>query len=551
MAGLKKSKRTKDTSSPNLVLVLFLIVFVLSTIILSLWLYFNYANVNDALIARTKADKEKDAAQKAAKLYQTAADDFRLALGQKLTADDLAVLKLERDQLLQDNSAYAKLGEKNLDAYKKLIESMRGDLHYDDNTGTYTKTYKEEAAKAIKERDEALGTLTKVQKQLKDSQDLFKTLDEKQNAYFDATTANLDKSRKELTKIANTQSDEMKKQIQKNDELRQGIVDEEGNRQKMEAKYKGQLREYEEALEKKDKDGAAGASRDTREPHALLLDISLGKPLWDDAVGSITRVDPRTKEVTLNIGSAKGVRPDLTFSVFAPSKYIATRAERQVKGTVEVVRVLGPNTSIARITATFDPEFPMHEGDLLFNLFWGTRVAVTGYVDVTGVPTDSPSEQMRQLNDFMYLLSRQGIIVDAYLDVTDGQVKGAITTNTRYLIRGEEIRIDPKELKENTPRAERAVAVNNGIIGMKKDAIERGMFVISAQNFATIIGYHRASTSGKEMSAFRPQLPTAGSAVPGLAGGVGGVGAPRVEAPAPMPMPMPEQKDKTDVKDKN
>src|SRR5205085_10470293 len=81
----------------------------------------------------------------------------------------------------------------------------------------------------------------------------------------------------------------------------------------------------------------AAVAQTTREPHALLLDISAGKPLWDDPVGSITRVDTKAKEVTINVGSAKGVHPDLTFSVFAPSKYIATRAEKQLKGTLELL----------------------------------------------------------------------------------------------------------------------------------------------------------------------------------------------------------------------
>jgi hypothetical protein len=552
MAGLKKSRRTKDTSSPNLVLVIFLIVFVLSNIVLGLLLYFSYDEKNKALDSATRAAKEKDGDRKAIKLYQTVADDFRSALGEQPKGDDMAMLDQERKQLLAENSQYGK-GEKNTDGYKNLMAKLRGDLGFDDNTGEYKTTYKSEIVKAQKERDEALASLTKTQKQLKESQDQFKTLDEKLTAYVDTSSAKFDKDRKEVTRIASTQSEEMTKQIKKNDELREQVAELDQQRQKIERGYQVKIKELEAVIADKDKDRESTAgSRDNREPHALLLDISLGKPLWDDPVGTITRVEAKTKEVTINLGSAKGVRPDLTFSVFAPSKYIATRAEKQLKGTVEVVRVVGPHTSIARITSTFDPDFPLHEGDLLFNLFWGTRVAVTGYVDVAGATSESPSEQMRQLNDFLYLLSRQGVQVDAYLDLTDGQMKGAITPNTRYLIQGGNIPIDAKELADMAPRAQRALAVNNGIIAMRKDAIEKGIFVISDKNFATVIGY-RPAGAGKDQTAFRPQLPKAGSVLPGLAGGVGAVGGPaRVEAPMPMPMPMPEpkEKDKADPKGK-
>ena len=54
MAGLKKNKRQKDTGSPNLVLVLFLIMFVISNIIFGLLLYFAYKEQDEARTAATK-----------------------------------------------------------------------------------------------------------------------------------------------------------------------------------------------------------------------------------------------------------------------------------------------------------------------------------------------------------------------------------------------------------------------------------------------------------------------------------------------------------------
>ncbi len=537
MAGLKKSKRSKDTGSPNIVLVLFLIMFVISNIILGLWLYFSYEEKNRALGDAVASRKEKQAAQAALKVYQTVADDFSQVLGRKLTGDEIKDLDVERKQMLAANSTYGK-GEKNIDTYRKQMEANRTELGFTETSGEYNTTYdakyKEEAEKAEKSQ----AALKKAQADLASLQAQFKELQAAQDKFFADASARFDKENRVVLGDARKQTDEMTKLIQVNAALNQQIDEQNQKWQKIEKAYKIKIKDQELALEAKTQDRPDAVKGVDREPHALLLDISLGKPLWDDPVGTITRVDGGNKEVTINIGSAKGVRPDLTFAVFAPSKYIASRAEKQMKGSIEVIRVLGPHTSLARITAEFNPDFAMHEGDLLFNMFWGTHVAVTGYPSITGIPSDSPSEQQRQVNDFLYLLSRQGIIVDAYLDLTDGQVKGAMTPNTRFLIRGDDLRIDAKELENKEPCAERALAVNNGVVTMRKDAIDKGIFVISARNFATAIGYRTGNA--KEQVDFRPQLPTAGSVAPTLGGGVGAVGGTR---PAPMPMPEPKEKE--------
>src|SRR5439155_9133533 len=96
MAGLKKHKRQKDTGSPNLVLALFLILFVLSNIIFGLWLYFTVEEKNKAITNQSVAVREKAAAQKAAELYQTVLNDMRSAMGQELTQDEKTLLDANR-----------------------------------------------------------------------------------------------------------------------------------------------------------------------------------------------------------------------------------------------------------------------------------------------------------------------------------------------------------------------------------------------------------------------------------------------------------------------
>ena len=350
-----------------------------------------------------------------------------------------------------------KSADPNRTPIKNVIKAVRDDLGYDEASGAYKMKYMDEFKKLTKEAQEAQGFFKKEQKKYADLDAQFKSIETKQGEQYTATNAQFKKDQDAVVKLIGERTKETTDAFLKNKELQEKIDADDKTRRNNElgaqartdiAELKRQIKEKEE-----ERPDAAIGRMDNREPHALLLDISLGKPLWDDPVGAITRVDVKAREVTINLGSARGVKPDLTFNVFAPSKYIATRAEKQLKGTIEVIRVIGPNASIARITSTFDPDFPMHEGDLLFNLFWGTRVAIAGNPNVTGAPTDNPSEQMRQLADFIYLLERQGIIVDAYLDLTDGQAKGAMNPSTRYLIRGEDMRIDPKELADEAPRA--------------------------------------------------------------------------------------------------
>lgn len=539
MAGLKKSKRQKDTGSPNMVLVLFLILFIISNLVLGLWLYFTYDERNNALKAKTEADKVAKSALQAMEVYQIVANDLRQAIGQRLDPNDKASLDIKRKALLEDGYK----DDPNRAAFVKLLTDLHKELEFEDDKGVYKQPFQAKLKEKYEEAEKNLASFKTAQKELEEARAKFQTLEQKADAYYTATTARFAKEQKAVLAASKAPSEEMKTQIAKNEALNTELGTAQAAAQKKETSLKKEITELKaqltQALEKKDDTSVA---RDSREPHALLLDVSMGKPLWDLPVGKVTRVHAgaKVREVTIDLGSAKGVRAHMTFNVFAPSKYAATRADKQLKGTIEVVRVLGPHTSLARITATFDPDFPIHEGDLLFNLFWGTHVAITGYANVTGIPTDSPAEQMRQLSDFMYLLQRQGIIVDAYLDLTDGQMKGAITGNTRFLIRGDDLRLDPKELEAKEPRAERAMQVNNAVATMRKDAVEKGVFVISARNFAATIGYHPPAALTHDDTAFRPTLPAAGSVIPA-------VGAPPPRDPAA----APEKKDAEDKMEKD
>jgi hypothetical protein len=105
------------------------------------------------------------------------------------------------------------------------------------------------------------------------------------------------------------------------------------------------------------------------------------------------------------------------------------------------------------------------------------------------------------------------------------------------LIRAPNLRLDPKDLEAMEPKAQRAKQVNDRADEVQKDAIQKGLFIISDKNFANVIGYRPAGASARDMP--RLLLPTAGSIGPAA-------GAAR---PPDQPPPMPPAEKKEEKKD--
>src|SRR5262249_14402608 len=81
-----------------------------------------------------------------------------------------------------------------------------------------------------------------------------------------------------------------------------------------------------------------------------LNDVGNPKSVVDFAQATGAMMDGDCRGVVyINLGSADYVKPQLTFSVFEPSR--TGRAEGARKGALEVVSVTGPHQSKARIVA--------------------------------------------------------------------------------------------------------------------------------------------------------------------------------------------------------
>lgn len=521
MAGLKKASKRRDTTNPNTVLVLFLVFFVLLSIGLGTWGYFGYAGQEDLRQKAEKAKLESNVASLGADYNLYLSLEGRQAIGIPLNADDLKVWEITRDQFFIEGGKFKNELFKNRPEMLKMIEDIKRDLGYDEAAKRYATTYREKHKKLAEDAKKAQGDLIVSEKKFKEANDELQAIRAKVDASWKTLLAKIQEGSDAALKTALAKSAQMEESFRRNQDLQNQIEkiggDHRGELEKMNARLNDL-----EAKRKKAEALAASVSstivRTSSEPHALLMDISRGKPMWDEALGKITKIDNKQREVYLDIGSSIGVKPGLSLNVFGGS-WKGKKAEGIIKGSLEVIQVLGPTSCRARITSLYDPQGAeivlndqtrgrtqrevdnaFKDGDLVFNMIFGTHVVLAGNIHWNGSPSDSPAEQMRNLREFMAILERQGVKVDAYLDLADGKLKGVITPKTRLLVRG-----DPVAGEERKD-------INDAIKAVRAEAIEKGMFIIAADNLANVIGYRRPrSANDIEATGFRPTLPFAGA----------------------------------------
>jgi hypothetical protein len=225
---------------------------------------------------------------------------------------------------------------------------------------------------------------------------------------------------------------------------------------------------------------------------------------YDTPKGQIVRLDPKGEVAWINLGSADNLRASqsITFSVFGASTGGKIGGER--KGAIEVVSIEGPHLAQAKIIEVTDPgRDPIVNGDLLINPAWSptnrTHVAIAGLIDMTGEGRD-------QIDEFMRTLRRENIVVDAYLDLRDLQIKGeGLNLKTDYLIVGEAPNLveryetiakaaravseDKDEPKAEDPRMARKRDIEAKMTDLQHKATELGVTVVPLRRFAVLTGY--------------------------------------------------------------
>lgn len=221
--------------------------------------------------------------------------------------------------------------------------------------------------------------------------------------------------------------------------------------------------------------------------------------------GSIVRRKDRTVEI--DIGSAAGVKPGQTFTIQPASARAEglTRRRKQTyddtgrlvisdelasKGSIEVVEVLGPNLSTARITE--EPEDirdSILKGDLLYNPLF--KKNAKDHVVLVGI-FDTDADGIDDIATVARNLAKRGAIVDGYYDLSTGKWESLDPTNrkpgpganTTYVVRGWDADPPPGDplLKA---RGDLRTLMNNALTEAKL----KGAQEIKGNKFLAEIGY--------------------------------------------------------------
>jgi hypothetical protein len=355
--------------------------------------------------------------------------------------------------------------------------------------------------------------------------DAFEALQERYDKDMETYGANTEpESRKYGTLLANI-FEENRKLVQNEAKAKQDIKDYQARVAAIEAEKEAQVKKFEEQMKTAAAD-AAKARTDFEDQYATMktdkeklaaelaakqktydeditkletdrkdLETSISKlersidkyearlPKADEfaqpADGRISWVDQANRTVWINLGSADGLRPQVTFSVAAEGLDDAQAAEK--KGSIEVTRVEDAHMAEARITFDEDTN-PLLPGDRIYSLVWdrGRKVGfgIAGVIDMDG----DGKEDLELLKS---VIAANNGRVDAASD-KDGKQQGEIQVDTRYLILG--------EFPDNRPELRATWDA------LSQEAESLGVETIPLEEFLSLIGW-RVDTRSVPMGA--------------------------------------------------
>jgi hypothetical protein len=457
-------------------LVITLVGFVLLSIILGVTTYYGYAEQDALRKAATDAKNEATSAKKNRDWYKYVALKLKEYTGDltKQETEELSVAPGKsspgEDQAAY-NALFAELQNKlakdatTVEPYRQRVARLEEELR---NKETMLQA---ERNNLKKEREDHARAMEVARAELKEAND---KLDK-------AQAANLaDRQKSEQDLLSRLQ--EFGDTSQELEKVKKQAATDVGTLQKQGKERQNEIRDLDETVSK---------LQEKMRPPDLQ---KFSKPK-----AKIVNVDVRSQMAWIDVGSADNIRRQqaLTFSIFGSG--IAGAGNPARKGALEVIDVVGPHLSRAKITETVDARrMPIQTGDLLVNPAWSPtmqeHVAIAGLIDLAGDGRDHSDELKRAL-------SRQNVVVDAYVDLKDATIKGKMTHKTDYLILGEQPQFNANStFREGDLRFERKQEIIGKIAEMQDQARKLGTTVVPLHRFVALTGYQvpqgARSTSG-------------------------------------------------------
>ncbi|SRR5579871_1993788 len=403
-------------------LIITLVFFVLATLCLGVSTYYGFADQDAKDKAKKKAEDEAKIFKDERDYYKAQAMVFRGYMG--LTegmdgADTLGTLKNQLDGSLGKNSKdYADVTKvlKSLETTygwsgNQPQKTLDGQIK---NLTTQNENLSNLSARLDRELKAAKKELQNREEELRVAQEDYKKKLEKNKAdytqEFEKLSDDYKKLREAFAQLSQEREKEKTDSATKQEELAKSIT----HLQNVD------IKNLKELVRRREEERDQFKTRNPEAPPNMRTD-------W-----KIVKMDDRGTHPYINLGSADHVKPQLTFSIYGLGS--DGRPYPQPKGTLEVVSVVGPHLSQARVTSVKDRNRdPIVERDVIYNASWNPNlkkhVAIAGVVDLTGDGRDS-------LMEFIRNLQRQNIVVDAYEDPNNGTIVGQMSYQTDYLILG-------------------------------------------------------------------------------------------------------------------
>ncbi len=233
---------------------------------------------------------------------------------------------------------------------------------------------------------------------------------------------------------------------------------------------------------------------------------------FDIPHGHIDLVENVTQLVYIDIGSSDLLRPGVAFNVYVQSPRDNGRGELDVKGSIEVVRVLSENQAEARVL-TEDHLRPISPGDPIYSPIWSAGVAEEfAFVGLMDLNEDGQSDWDR----IQELVNLFGGRVEFYVD-DEGNIQpgtGMISEYTTYLVVGDIP--NPDDFFGDPERQEIAATIQAQHAELTREAQRYGVRVLRRNDFLTHIGWKPDLSSSRADATSDPALPEGTAAVRNL-----------------------------------
>lgn len=218
----------------------------------------------------------------------------------------------------------------------------------------------------------------------------------------------------------------------------------------------------------------------------LNLDLERVRQVsFERADGLIIDVDNTRQEVYINLGSADLLTEQVTFSVYIQNHNGIGRGVQDIKGAIEVTRILGPHQALARITYD-DITRPIAPGDPIFSPIWQSGIseqfAFVGIVDLDG-------DKVSDWEILTATIEHAGSQIQFYVDDQGNfQPPGAdLNVQTKYLVVGRIL--DQSDFPGMIEMQEVASRIQKAHFDLTSETLRYGVRIVTMNEFLTYIGY--------------------------------------------------------------